>query len=115
MILVGHSLGGSILLKYLTEETVEQPVGGMFLIAPPYWGTAGWDVDEYALQNDFAAKLPDGLSVILYHGRDDETVPVTHLTLYAEKLPQATVHEFDGRGHQFNNDLSDVARDIKTL
>lgn len=114
-ILVGHSLGGSILLKYLSEETVEQPVAGMFLIASPYWGAEGWEVDEYALQNDFAAKLPDGLSVFLYHSRDDETVPVTHLTLYAEKLPQATIHEFDGRGHQFNNDVSEVARDIKTL
>jgi pimeloyl-ACP methyl ester carboxylesterase len=53
--------------------------------------------------------------VFLYHSRDGEWVPYAHLALYAEKLPQATIHEFDGRGHQFDGDLSEVARDIKEL
>ena len=38
VVLVGHSLGASILLKYLSEEELEKPVAGIFLIAPPYWG-----------------------------------------------------------------------------
>jgi hypothetical protein len=38
-----------------------------------------------------------------------------HLAMYAEKLPQASLREFDGRGHQFNNDLSKVAADIARL
>jgi predicted alpha/beta hydrolase family esterase len=115
VILVGHSLGASILLKYLSEEKVEKPVAGLFLIAPPYWGTEDWGVDEYALQADFASKLPEELPVFFYHSRDDEWVPFAHLALYAEKLPQATIHEFDGRGHQFDDDLSEVARDVKRL
>src|SRR5213595_1147847 len=36
--LVGHSLGGSFLLKYLSEEKVENAIAGVFLIATPYWG-----------------------------------------------------------------------------
>lgn len=115
VILVGHSLGGSLLLKYLSEETVEQPVAGLFLLAPPYWGAEEWDVDEYTLQNNVASKLPPELPVFLYHCRDDEIVPFAHLALYAEQLPQATIHELDSGGHQFNNDVSDVARDIKRL
>jgi uncharacterized protein len=31
VILVAHSVGGSILLKYLTEEQVEKPIAGLFL------------------------------------------------------------------------------------
>jgi uncharacterized protein len=42
-------------------------------------------------------------------------VPFAHLALYAEQLPQATIREFDGRGHQLNNDLSEVAADIASL
>jgi len=113
-ILVGHSLGASVLLKYLSEERVEKPVAGLFLIATPYWRAEGWQL-EYALQEDFASKLPEGLPVFFYHSRDDEWVPFDHLALYAENLPRATVREFDGRGHQFNNDLSEVARDIQRL
>jgi uncharacterized protein len=110
--LVGHSLGGSVLLKYLSEEKVEKPVAGLFLVAAPYWGVEDWEVDEYALREGFASKLPTGLRVFLYHSRDDEVVPFAHLALYAERLPRAVVRELDGRGHQLGGDLSEVARDI---
>ena len=113
-ILVGHSLGASVLLKYLSEE-VEKPVAGLFLVASPYWGARDWEVEEYALREAFASKLPEGLPVFLYHSRDDEAVPFAHLALYKAKLPQATVREFDGRGHQFGDDLSEVARDIREV
>jgi predicted alpha/beta hydrolase family esterase len=115
VILVGHSLGGSILLKYLSEEEVQRPVAGLFLVATPYWGVEDWDVGEYALREDFASKIPKELAVFLYHSRDDEVVPFAHAALYAEKLARATVREFDCGGHQFGDDLSGVARDIKTV
>ena len=114
-ILVGHSLGASVLLKYVSEETADRPVAGLFLVATPYWGAEDWEVGEYELHPDFASKLPEDLPVFLYHSRDDEVVPFAHLALYAEKLPRATVREFDGRGHQFDADLSEVARDIEQL
>ena len=115
VILVGHSLGAWILLKYLSEEEVEKPVAGLFLVATPYVGTGGWEVEEDALREDFAAKLPLRLPVFLYHSHDDEVVSFAHLALYESKLPQATIRELDGRGHQFNNDMSIVAKDIKSL
>jgi uncharacterized protein len=115
VILVGHSLGGSILLQYLSEERVEKPVAGLFLIATPYWETADWEVAEFALREDFPAALPEDVPIFLYHGRDDEEVPFEHLALYAGRLPQATVREVEGRGHQFGDDLSEVAEDIARL
>lgn len=111
-ILVGHSLGASVLLKYASEEAVDGGFAGLFLVAPPYWGAEDWEVGEYELRTDFASKLPEDLPVFFYHSRDDETVPFTHLALYAERLPRAMVREFDGRGHQFDDDISEVARDI---
>lgn len=114
-ILVGHSLGASVLLKYLSGEETERPIVGLFLVAAPYWGAKDWEVEEYALREDFASKLPAELPVFLYHGRDDEVVPFAHLALYKAKLPQATVREFDGRGHQLDYDLSEVVRDIKSI
>jgi uncharacterized protein len=115
VILVGHSLGALILLKYVSEVKMGKPVAGLFLVATPYVGTGGWEFEEDALREDFAAKLPLRLPVFLYHSHDDEVVPFAHLALYEAKLPQATIHEFDGRGHQFDNDLSEVARTIKSL
>ena len=118
VMLIGHSLGGSFLLKYLAEEKIEKRIAGIFLMATPYWGGEGWQYEGYeriALPEGFASKLPQGAPIFLYHSRDDEIVPFAHLALYAEKLPQATIREFDGRGHQFNNDLSEAASDIANL
>lgn len=111
-ILVGHSAGSTMLLKYLTEEEPEKPVAGLFLVAAPYAGTGGWVVGEDGLREDFASRLPEGLPTFFYHARDDEVVPFAHLALYAEELPRAVFRGFDGRGHQFGDDLSEVARDI---
>lgn len=114
-VLVGHSLGALFLLKYLSEEEPQKPVAGLFLVAAPYVGTGGWEVQEGALREDFASELPEGLQVFLYHSRDDEVVPFAHLALYEAKLPRATVRGFADRGHQFGDDLSEVARDVERL
>ena len=114
VILIAHSVGGSILLKYLTEEQVEKPIAGLFLLATPYFGgDENWNDAQMNLPQDFAAMLPAIPRIFLYHSRDDEVVPFAHLALYAAKLPQATIRELDGRGHQFGNDLTEVAEDIR--
>jgi uncharacterized protein len=118
VILAAHSLGGSFLLKYLSEEKIETRVAGLFLIATPYWGGDGWRYEGYeaaALPKDFPSRLPKGTPIFFYHSRDDEVAPFAHLALYEHKLPQATIRVLDGRGHQLNNDLSEVAADIKRL
>ena len=115
VILVGHSAGGAVLLKYLLKGKIPKPIAGVFLIAIPYWGPEDEEDDQYPLQEGFASRLPMGVPIFLYHSRDDEWVPFAHLEIYAEKIPQAIVREFDGRGHQFNNDLSEVVLDIKSL
>lgn len=115
VILVGHSAGGAVLLKYLLKETVRKSIAGIFLISIPYWSAEDEPGEEYTLREGFASQLPAGVPVFLYHSRDDEWVPFSHFSKYAERIPQAIVREFDGRGHQFNNDLSEVAADIKSV
>lgn len=115
IILVGHSVGTSMLLKYLSEENVKSSIAGILLIAAPYWGAGGWQIDEFTLDEGLASKLLKTLPVFFYHSRDDDIVPFAHLAMHAEKFPQATIREFNGRGHQFNNDLSEVAADVKSL
>ena len=115
VILVGHSAGGAVLLKFLLRENIAKPIAGIFLISIPYWGPEDEENEEYTLHEGFASQLPKGVPIFLYHSRDDEWVPFEHLAKYAEKMPQATIREFDDRGHQFHNDLSEVAADIKSL
>lgn len=115
IILAGHSLGGSVLLKYLSEERCPVAVAGLFLIAVPFWGKPDWEVDEYVLRPDFADALPPIPKIVLYHSRDDEDVPLSHSGFYAEQLPQATVRTPDRGGHTFPSGLPELVDDLKKL
>lgn len=115
IILVGHSLGASMVLKYLSESQVKKKIAGIFLLSTPFWsGEEEWK-QGLKLQEDFASKLSEEVPIFLYHCRDDEEVPFDHLRLYAQYLPQAIIREITSGGHQLNNDLSLVAKDIKSL
>ena len=113
VILVGHSVGGAALLKYLSEVPVEKSIAGLFLIAAPSWDNENWNYDDLKLPRASAKKLSKIPRLFFYHSRDDKIVPFAHLALHAARLPRATIREFDGRGHQLGNDLSDVAADIR--
>lgn len=118
IVLAGHSVGASVLIKWLSETEVKQPIAGIFLTATPFWGGDGWRYEGYEeleLPQGAADKVPKDAPIFLYHCRDDETVPFSHLALYAQVFPQATVRELDAGGHQLNDDLSEVVRDMKTL
>ena len=116
VILIGHSLGGSVLLKYLSEEKIENNISGLFLIAAPHWGKdKDWMIDEYFLQKDFASKLPPIKKIFMYHSRDDEWVPFSHLFYYKDELPQAAVRKFGVKGHNFTTGIPELIADLKSL
>ncbi|HEY9286549.1 MAG TPA: alpha/beta fold hydrolase [Candidatus Dormibacteraeota bacterium] len=114
-ILVGHSVGGTILLHVLAEDPRGFKPGALMLIAAPFIGSGGWPSDEIQPGMDFAEHLPAALPVFLYHGTDDETVPTSHVHLYSRAIPQASVRILTHRDHQLNNDLGEIVRDIRSL
>src|SRR5690606_10988470 len=88
---------------------------GLFLIAPPYWsGDEDWK-QGIKLHDDFADAIPKDIPIFIYQCLDDEEVPFDHFTTYQQHLPWATFREVESGGHQFNNDLTLVAHDIKSL
>lgn len=115
-ILVAHSLGASIAIKWLTGNTPVEGLAGVFLVAAPFWNDEPpWQWKDVELPADSAARLPRGLPLFLYHGSADPTVPAGHLGLYEKAFPQAHVHRLQGRDHQLNNKMTEVARDIRSV
>jgi predicted alpha/beta hydrolase family esterase len=114
VILVGHSFGGSVLLKYLAEGSYRKPVQGLFLVSVPDWGPNGWTYGEFAVPNDVASRLPAS-RIFLYHSRDDPEVPFAHLAYYQDHLSTATARPIDGSEHSFVKGLPTLVDDIKSL
>jgi predicted alpha/beta hydrolase family esterase len=115
VILVGHSLGASVLIKYLSETVDKKPVAGLFLVAAPFWGGEDWEIDEFTLKNNFPSKIADIPAVFMYHSRDDHWVPFKHLLLYAEKFPDITIRMLEGEQHEFYDGLPELVADIKEI
>jgi predicted alpha/beta hydrolase family esterase len=114
-ILVGHSIGGTILINTLAEESPHFTFSGIFLLAAPFVGEGGWPSDDIKPMSDLGKRLSAQTPVYLYYGSGDETIPPEHARLYAMAIPQAVIRRLIGRDHQFNNDMSEVAADIQRL
>jgi uncharacterized protein len=115
-ILIGHSIGASVAIRAVVDGSIEPSLAGVFLLATPFWHDHEvWHWKEVELPKNAAERIPDGMPVFLYHGRQDEVVPFSHVEMYAQALPQATVRRLDGRNHQLNDDLTEVAQDILLL
>jgi predicted alpha/beta hydrolase family esterase len=114
VIIVGHSFGGSVVLKYFAEGSYHRRVRGVFLISVPDWGPDGWAYEEFAVPDDVGSKLPTS-RIFLYHSRDDPEVPFSHLAHYQQHLPTATARAIAGSEHSFIEGLPVLAEDIRRL
>ena len=114
-VLVGHSIGGTILINALGERGPGKLLGGIILVAAPFVGEGGWPTDDFEPKADLGAHLPDGVPVHIFHGSADDTAPPAHADLYAKSIPQAAVHLLPGRDHQLNDDLREVAEVVREM
>ena len=113
LVLVAHSAGGTILMSYLAEEGASENIISAFVIGAPFFGEGGWQVPGFTSPQ--AAGAAGNLPLYLYHGVQDETAPIAHLSLYATAFPNAVLRRLEGRNHQLNNDLTEVAADLRNL
>jgi len=106
-LLVGHSVGGTVLLHLLAEHRHRVRPGAIAILAAPFVGPGGWPSDGLPARTSFDL---DNAPISLFYGTADTTAPPTHAALYAGAIPGASVHLLDGLDHQFGNDLTEVVR-----
>lgn len=113
-VVVGHSVGGTIVINALAEQAHDHDLAAVVLIAAPFLGPGGWPSGGTELPSDAGSRL--GTSAIhVFHGLEDEIAPPSHAELYAEAIPQARLHLLASRDHQLNDDLSEVAHAIRSV
>jgi pimeloyl-ACP methyl ester carboxylesterase len=115
VIVIGHSIGGSMLAAILGERRLQKPPHVMILASAPFIGTGGWLSDEITRMDDLGARVAPDLMVHIFQGLADQTAPPAHADLYARAVPQAHVHKLPGRDHQLNNDMREIAHTVRSL
>ena len=116
-ILIGNSLGGIFLAKYLSEHRVSKKILGTYLVCPPFDGS----LSNEDLCNGFT--LPKSLELLeqnvhhvtLYFSQDDDVVPVSHAWKYRDKLQSANVIVFESKnGHFSISEFPEIIAQIKS-
>ncbi|MEO5949275.1 MAG: alpha/beta fold hydrolase [Candidatus Saccharimonas sp.] len=110
VILVGYSLGGMFLAKYLNEFPLAKPVDKVILIAPCYDDESIEDLGSFTVVSSI--NLPKSArEVHLFHSNDDPVSPFTELGKFQRDMPSAFSHTFVDRNHFFQPTFPEL-RDI---
>nr|WP_255534539.1 alpha/beta hydrolase [Chryseolinea lacunae] len=112
VILMGHSLGSSVLLKYLSENEIPVTISAMFLVATPHWGK---NLAEFMLKKEFEKSLPITSPIHFYQSKNDPVVPFRHVDFYREALPHAIVRELTSDDHTFAEGIPQLVSDVRDL
>ena len=97
--LVGHSLGGVFLAKYLNEHVSSLHFNKVVLVSAPYDDETSESLASFKLTSDMSALRSVADEFFLFHSRDDVVVPVSEVDSYLAVLPDAQVTLFEDRGH----------------
>ncbi|MFA6095749.1 MAG: alpha/beta hydrolase [Candidatus Paceibacterota bacterium] len=119
-VLVGHSLGGIFLAKYLSENRVPREIRATFLIAAPFDDedtpeASDESLGDFALPPSLDGFARQGGDIYIYQSEDDPVVSSADMAKYARALPEAKQRVFKGRGHFIDPELPELVADIRVL
>lgn len=118
LILIGSSLGGIFLAKYLSENKFPKKIKAVFLICPPYDDTlTGEDlVGGFELKSDLSGLENSTNNLYLLFSADDNVVPVSHAMKYKNKLNKAHIIIYNNKnGHFKVEEFPEIVELIKKL
>lgn len=115
VLLVGHSLGGSFLAKYLATEEPARRIRGTFLVAAPYATDGGRALVEFDVPQSLSKFEAQGGELFLYHSTDDPIVTYAESIKFKQALPRARFRSFSNRGHFLQSTFPELVEDIRSL
>lgn len=116
VVLVGHSLGGTFLAKYLSENKVKKEILATCLVAACYDDTGDREyLGEFLPPKDKSLLAKQGGKIFLYHSMDDTVVPFSSISDFKKDLPDAAIRTFTHHGHFNQEEFPELVADIKNV
>ena len=120
IVLVGWSLGGAFLARYLAENETPFSIKQLFLLASPYdyfvspesKEDGGEFYPDVAKVNNMSGTVGN---ITILHSKDDFVVPYEHALKYKAALPEATLLTFTDKNHFLVEELPELVELIKQL
>jgi len=116
VILIGNSLGGIFLAKYLSEHKFPKKILSTYLVCSPYDNSHSDEdlVGGFKLKSNLSLLEKNTKKLTLMFSMDDTSVPVYHAEQYAKKLKKANIFIFDDKnGHFKISKFPEIVKMIK--
>ena len=118
VVLIGVSLGGIFLAKYLSENKFSKNIQGVFLVCPPFDGAVKGDslAGGFTLRSNLSGLEESTKNLYLLFSEDDPVVPVSQAEKYARELKKSHILIFKSKGGHFRvPKLPEIVKLIKSL
>ena len=115
IVLIGHSLGGIFLSKYLSENKIPNKITATFLVAAPYVDLKSKWLIDFKLPRSSALFSQQSSKIYLIHSKDDLVVPFADIKKYKRFLPDAMTEILSNRGHFRQETFPEIVKLIKSL
>ena len=111
IVLIGHSMGGLFLAKYLSENKFPKKIAGLFLVAAPHSKTE--EMGDFVPAQTLEKVWEQCQNIHLYQSEDDQVVPASEMEEYKKAWPGAKSHIFQDRGHFNQESFPELAEEIR--
>jgi predicted alpha/beta hydrolase family esterase len=109
MVLIGHSLGGGFLVRYLSTNTLPVAVSQLHLVAPAISEENCPGMGEFDTNlNTFTSWQGQVNQTHVWYSDDDQIVPAIESKQLLEKLSTAIPHQFSDRGHFLMEEFPEI-------
>lgn len=99
VVLIGHSLGGIFLAKYLAENQIGKIIASVHLVAAPFYPSEREYSADFGLPPSLQRFANQVEHIFLYFSRDDKFVDFSDSARYLAALPTAQLVVFADRAH----------------
>lgn len=116
IILIGSSLGGIFLAKYLSEHKFPKKILATYLICPPFDDTLPAEdlAGGFKLKSDLSLLEKNSKKLHLLFSEDDDVVPISHVEKYRKKLKNADIIIYKSKnGHFRISEFPEIIKMIK--
>jgi len=116
VILVGHSLGGIFLAKYLSENIIKIKPMAVILVAAPFKSSI---IDEELASFSLTRTLKNFneqiSNIILFQNTNDPVVPIENVWMYKKQLPDSKIIVLEADDHFKQEHFPELVDLIKSL
>ncbi len=114
-ILIGHSMGGIFLAKYLSKHKFPVKIKATILIAAPYEDATEEDLTDFKLDAISALFVSQAGETTLFFGSDDPVIVMSEVEKYRHNLPDASFNIMSAPDHFMRAEFPELIQHIRSV